>query len=273
MPRVKVTPIVFPCDVQGSVAGFRQFSNGLRWCGIWYKVWHFPTIVYSQQCILRKMEKEFAWEVEVEKTWAWSSRPRPTVKTSVRVSVYMVEEKGIKIENKNTKEKYQTEMIMTATEMKRGEREALRLLGVLLDVGEENRGMTGGCLRRTISPVCGGPWRGWGTLTGAGCCCLLRSNSSYTLDTCHAFPAMVLYSLNERSGYRVAVWLALPLRSPLCTPDIPYSSLLVPERYWQLGEKRSSLSLLEEALCSPTDLVTVLSQRLTLPVPRRNRPG
>lgn len=44
-----------------------------------------------------------------------------TFKTSVRVSVYMVEEKGIKIENKNTKKKiYQTEMIMTATEMKRG---------------------------------------------------------------------------------------------------------------------------------------------------------
>jgi len=70
-------------------------------------------------------------------------------------------------------------MIKTATEMKRGKVKALCLLGVLLDVG-------GGRLRRTISPVCGGPWRGWGTLMGAGCCCLLRSNSSYTLDMCHA---------------------------------------------------------------------------------------
>lgn len=43
-----------------------------------------------------------------------------TVKTSVWVSVYMVEEKGIKIENKKYKKKHQTEMIMTATEMKRG---------------------------------------------------------------------------------------------------------------------------------------------------------
>lgn len=32
-----------------------------------------------------------------------SSRPQLTVKTSVQVSVYMVEEKGIEIENKNTK--------------------------------------------------------------------------------------------------------------------------------------------------------------------------
>ena len=45
---------------------------------------------------------------------------------------------------------------------------------------------TGGRLRRTISPVCGGPWRGRGAPRGAGCCCLLRLNSSYTLDTCHA---------------------------------------------------------------------------------------
>lgn len=165
-------------------------------------------------------------------------------------------------------------MIMTATEMKkRRVRSALSSRCVVGCRRGEPRDGTGGCLRRTISPVCGGPWREWGTLMGAGCCCLLRSNSSYRLDMCHAFPAMVLYSLNERSGYRVAVWLALPLRSPLCTPDIPYSSLLVPERYWQLGEKRSSLSLLEEVLCSPADLVTVLSRRLTLPVPRRNPLG
>lgn len=163
-------------------------------------------------------------------------------------------------------------MIMTATEMeKRKSEKRFSSSRCVADVGEENRrDDTGGCLRRTISPVCGGPWRGRGTLMGAGCCGLLRSNSSYTLDMCRAFPAMVLYSLSERSGYRVAVWLALPLRSPLCTPDIPYSSLLVPERYWPLGEKRSSLSLLEEVLCSPTDLVTVLSRRLTLPVPKRN---
>lgn len=51
------------------------------------------------------------------------------------------------------------------------------------------KGGTGGRLRRTISPVCGGPWRGRGTLTGAGCCCLLRLNSSYTLDTCRAASA------------------------------------------------------------------------------------
>lgn len=47
------------------------------------------------------------------------------------------------------------------------------------------------------------------------------------------FPAMVLYSLNERSGYKVAVWLALPLQSPLCTLDIPYNSLQ--ERRWKCG--------------------------------------
>lgn len=39
------------------------------------------------------------------------------------------------------------------------------------------------------------------------------------------FPAMVLYSLSERSGYTVVVWLVHPQKSPLCTPDIPYSSL------------------------------------------------
>ena len=66
-------------------------------------------------------------------------------------------------------------------------RSVFHLLGVLLDVGEENRrDDIGGCLRRTISPVCGGPWRGRGTLMGAGCCGLLRSNSSYTLDMCRA---------------------------------------------------------------------------------------
>lgn len=160
-------------------------------------------------------------------------------------------------------------MMMTAIEMKRGKSSRC--------VGECRRGEprdgTSGCLRRTISPVCEGPWRGRGALTGAGCCCLLRSNSSYTLDMCHAFPAMALYSLNERSGYRVTVWLALQRWSPLCTLDIPYSSLLVPEIYWQLGEKRSSLSLLEEVLCFPADLVIVLSRRLTLPVPRRNPLG
>lgn len=36
---------------------------------------------------------------------------------------------------------------------------------------------------------------------------------------------MVLYSLSERSGYRVVVWLVRPQKSPLCTLDIPYSSL------------------------------------------------
>lgn len=34
-----------------------------------------------------------------------SSRPQRSIKTSVWVSVYMVEEKGIEIENKNTKKK------------------------------------------------------------------------------------------------------------------------------------------------------------------------
>lgn len=42
-----------------------------------------------------------------------------------------------------------------------------------------------GGLRKTISPVCGGPWGARGTLTGAGCC-LLHSNSSYTPDMCRA---------------------------------------------------------------------------------------
>lgn len=36
---------------------------------------------------------------------------------------------------------------------------------------------------------------------------------------------MVLYSLSERRGYRVVVWLVRPQKSPLCTLDIPYSSL------------------------------------------------
>lgn len=58
------------------------------------------------------------------------------------------------------------------------------------DVGEERAGGGGGRLRRTISPVCGGPWRGRGTLAPPGCCCccccLLRLNSSYTLDMCRA---------------------------------------------------------------------------------------
>lgn len=81
-------------------------------------------------------------------------------------------------------------MIMTATEMNRGKVRSVffcLLCVLLLDVGGgELRDETGGCLRRTISPVCEGPWRGRGTLMGAGCCCLLRSNSSYTLDMCHA---------------------------------------------------------------------------------------
>lgn len=45
--------------------------------------------------------------------------PQVTVKTTVWVSVYMVEEKGIKTEKKN-KIKNQTEMITTLKEMKRG---------------------------------------------------------------------------------------------------------------------------------------------------------
>lgn len=53
------------------------------------------------------MEKEFeGWKQR--RHWGLikkkrSIRPRVNVKTSVRVFVYMVEEKGIKIENKNTK--------------------------------------------------------------------------------------------------------------------------------------------------------------------------
>lgn len=39
------------------------------------------------------------------------------------------------------------------------------------------------------------------------------------------FPARVLYSLSGRSGCRAAVWRALPLQSPPCTPDTPYCSL------------------------------------------------
>lgn len=105
------------------------------------------------------------------------------IKTSVCVSVYMVEKKGIKIENIQKQKKNQTEMIMTATEMKRGKCFVFSCVGCRR---EEPRNETGGCLRRTISPVCGGPWRGRGTLMGAGCCCLLRLSSSYTLDTCHA---------------------------------------------------------------------------------------
>lgn len=38
-------------------------------------------------------------------------------------------------------------------------------------------------------------------------------------------PAMVLSILNERSGYRAAVWMALPLRSSLCALDTAHSSL------------------------------------------------
>lgn len=47
-------------------------------------------------------------------------------------------------------------MIMTATEMKRGKREALRLLGVLLDVGEENRGIRQVGVSKGPSLLCAG---------------------------------------------------------------------------------------------------------------------
>lgn len=90
------------------------------------------------------------------------------------------EEEGDKMKNTKKNERRQTEMIMT-------------------------EGLAVWAIRRTISPVFGGPWTGRATLTKAGCCCLLRSNSSYTLDMCRAFPATVLYSLNERNGCRVAV--------------------------------------------------------------------
>lgn len=147
------------------------------------------------------MENEFAWEVEGEKTWSSSieaglllgkkkkkrsSRPQVTVKTSVRVSVYMVEEKGIKIENKNTKKISDWDDYDCNRDKQRKVRSVLSSRCVVGCRRGEPRDETGGCLRRTISPVCGGPWRGRGTLMGAGCCCLLRSNSSYTLDMCHA---------------------------------------------------------------------------------------
>lgn len=84
-------------------------------------------------------------------------------------------------------------------------------------------------IKKTISPVSGGPWTERGFLRGTGCRCHLRSNSSYKLDTCRAFPTRELYSLNEKSGYRAAAGRALLLQSLLCKPGIPYSNLLVPE--------------------------------------------
>lgn len=141
---------------------------------------------------------------------------------------------------------------------------------LLLDTGWEKWAGDVGLIKKTISPVCGGPWTERGFLRGTGCCCHLRSNSSYKLDMCRAFPTRVLYSLNEKSGYRAAAWQALLLQSLLCTPGIPYSNLLVPEICWRLEEMRSSLSLLVEDQCFPTDLITVLLLHLTLPVPRHS---
>lgn len=101
--------------------------------------------------------------------------PRATVKTAW-VSAYMVEEKGVKTERT---EHPSDEYDCTRRETWEASLPSCWRMKV-------RRKGTGGCLRRTISPVCGGPWRVRGTPRGAGCCCLLRLNSSYTLDTCHA---------------------------------------------------------------------------------------
>lgn len=90
--------------------------------------------------------------------------------------VYMVEEKGVKTERtenpsgNHDRNRSETELFSSRVDGRGGGR----------------AGRVGGRLRKTTSPVCEGPWRGRGTLMGAGCCCLLRLNSSYTLDTCRA---------------------------------------------------------------------------------------
>lgn len=84
--------------------------------------------------------------------------------------VYMVEEKGVKTERTDDYDRNRSETELFSSRVDgRG-------------WGRAGRGR----LRKTTSPVCEGPWRGRGTLMGAGCCCLLRLNSSYTLDTCRA---------------------------------------------------------------------------------------
>lgn len=99
MPKVKVTPTGLSCRFQRII---RQVKRERKW----YKVWHFSTIVYCSSAFPEKMDNELAWEVDAEKTWAWSSIEAGLLsgkkKTVYRCLCAWIRKKALK-QNKNTK--------------------------------------------------------------------------------------------------------------------------------------------------------------------------